>query len=243
MILSKALVLLILVLIILEYLIPFNKTRNFKTDLINIAIAIINKAIFIILIPVNLFPFLIKQNYEIFNLSLMPWALIFTIILFDFFIYWQHRLFHISNRLFRLHRLHHTDRQLTFTSGVRFHIFELALSLILKCILIILFKPDLEDYLIYEMVLLGCSLFNHSNIKIPSALERVLRLIIITPKTHRVHHSIDTEYQQKNFGNITPIWDYIFLSYDYHSVYKYGLNSYNHVLKLGESLSDPFKRK
>jgi len=136
-----------------------------------------------------------------------------TFVLLDLLIYGQHRLFHSVPLLWRLHRMHHTDMDLDVTSGLRFHPLEILLSLAIKILAVCALGAPPVAVLIFEMVLNGTSMFNHSNLRIPSRLDAVLRLFVVTPDMHRVHHSIIHDETNSNFGFNIPIWDRIFRTY------------------------------
>jgi sterol desaturase/sphingolipid hydroxylase (fatty acid hydroxylase superfamily) len=136
-----------------------------------------------------------------------------TFVLLDLLIYGQHRLFHSVPLLWRLHGMHHTDMDLDVTSGLRFHPLEILLSLAIKILAVCALGAPPVAVLIFEMVLNGTSMFNHSNLRIPIRLDAVLRLFVVTPDMHRVHHSIIHNETNSNFGFNIPIWDRIFRTY------------------------------
>ena len=125
----------------------------------------------------------------------------------DYAIYWQHRLFHSVPWLWRLHRLHHTDTDYDVTTGVRFHPFEIVLSTLIKIGIVIAIGAPAFAIVIFEITLSATSLFNHSNLSIPVRLERILRMLIVTPDMHRVHHSVAADEMNRNFGFNFPWWD------------------------------------
>jgi sterol desaturase/sphingolipid hydroxylase (fatty acid hydroxylase superfamily) len=136
-----------------------------------------------------------------------------SIVVLDFAIYWQHRLFHLVPVLWRLHRLHHADLDVDVTTGARFHPFEILLSLGIKFLVIAALGAPAVSVLVFEVLLNATSMFNHSNVRIPAALERVLRCFVITPDLHRVHHSILRHETDSNFGFNLPWWDWLFRTY------------------------------
>ncbi|MEH6740675.1 MAG: sterol desaturase family protein, partial [Sulfitobacter sp.] len=97
--------------------------------------------------------------------------------------------------------------------GVRFHPFEIVISMAIKLLLILALGPSAIAVLIFEILLNGTSLFNHSNVRLPSRLDAVLRLFIVTPDMHRVHHSILPSETNSNFGFNLPWWDWILGTY------------------------------
>ncbi len=148
----------------------------------------------------------------ILNLS-TPLAVVASIIMLDFAIYFQHRLLHMVPILWRLHRMHHADLEFDVTTGVRFHPLEMLLSMAIKIgIVVALGAPPLA-VLLFELILNATSMFNHSNIALPPGVERTLRMIVVTPDMHRVHHSTVVRETNSNFGFNVPWWDRAFGTY------------------------------
>ncbi len=135
------------------------------------------------------------------------------IVALDLGIYIQHRLFHKLSFLWRFHWAHHTDQALHWASGVRFHLGEVLMSLGFKLFIVVIFQIPLPIYLLYETLLAGFSLFNHSAIQLPDSFERLIRWIFVTPQMHWIHHSIIPQEMHSNFGNILSLWDRIFRTY------------------------------
>lgn len=131
----------------------------------------------------------------------------------DLLIYVQHRLFHQIPLLWRLHRVHHTDLDLDVTTAIRFHPLEIGLSLLLKLSFIRILGASPFSVLIFEIVLNATALFNHSNIFIPAKIEQVLRLFLVTPDMHRIHHSINPLETNSNYSFNFSLWDRLFKSY------------------------------
>lgn len=148
------------------------------------------------------------------QLSLPPWIVtILAVLALDFAIYLQHVLFHAVPALWRLHRVHHADLEFDVTTGVRFHPFEIVISMAIKLLLILALGPSAIAVLVFEILLNGTSLFNHSNVRLPSRLDAALRLFIVTPDMHRVHHSILPSETNSNFGFNLPWWDWVLGTY------------------------------
>ena len=127
-------------------------------------------------------------------------AFIIAILVLDLAIYFQHVLFHAVPALWRLHRMHHADLEFDVTTGLRFHPVEILLSMVIKLAVVMALGPPAIAVLVFEVVLNASSLFNHSNIRLPSKVDAVLRLFIVTPDMHRVHHSIRPYETNSNFG-------------------------------------------
>ncbi|MEX2523357.1 MAG: sterol desaturase family protein [Gammaproteobacteria bacterium] len=140
-------------------------------------------------------------------------AFVLSIVLLDLIIYGQHVLFHKIGFLWRLHRVHHSDKDLDATTGLRFHPVEIILSMAIKIGAVILLGVPLAAMIVFEIILNATSMFNHGNIYIPPALDRWLRLIIVTPDMHRVHHSVIRRETDSNYGFNLPWWDRLFRTY------------------------------
>lgn len=110
------------------------------------------------------------------------------VILLDFAIWVQHVLFHAVPALWRLHRMHHADQDFDVTTGLRFHPFEILLSIAIKAGVILMLGIPAVAVLVLEILLNATSMFNHGNVRIPSGLDRLLRWLVVTPDMHRVHH-------------------------------------------------------
>ena len=134
-------------------------------------------------------------------------------VVLDLVIYAQHVVFHKVPALWRLHRMHHADLDVDVTTGGRFHPFEILISMAIKIATVIAFGIPPVAVLLFEVVLNATSLFNHANVSLPGALDRVLRLMVVTPDMHRVHHSILRRETDSNFGFNLPWWDRLFGTY------------------------------
>lgn len=158
------------------------------------------------------------RGWGLFNLSLLVdvpvWlAIALSILILDLVIYAQHVLFHRVPALWRLHRVHHTDLDFDVTTGIRFHPIEIILSMGIKLLLVILLGPPAVAVLIFEILLNAAAMFNHSNLKIPLGFDRVIRLLMVTPDMHRVHHSVITRETNSNYGFFISWWDRAFGTY------------------------------
>lgn len=131
----------------------------------------------------------------------------------DFAIYLQHILFHRVSGLWRFHMVHHADPDSDVTTGLRFHPVEMVLSMLIKLVAAVFVGASPVSVLIFEIVLNASSMFNHGNVRIPQAVDRVLRWIVVTPDMHRIHHSILQQEANRNFGFNLPWWDHLFGTY------------------------------
>lgn len=136
----------------------------------------------------------------------------------DLAIYFQHRIFHRVPVLWRLHRMHHSDVMFDTTTGVRFHPLEIALSLAIKLAVVAATGAPPEAVFAFEVLLNASSLFNHANVRMPAAIERALRLVVVTPDMHRIHHSVRRDETDSNFGFSISLWDRLFGTYRAESV-------------------------
>jgi sterol desaturase/sphingolipid hydroxylase (fatty acid hydroxylase superfamily) len=144
------------------------------------------------------------------NLRLPAWlVLVLSVVALDFAIYLQHVLFHTVPLLWRLHLVHHADLDVDVTTGVRFHVLEILLSLGIKMAAVLLLGAPVLAVLVFEVLLNATSLFNHGNVRLPRWLEWPLRLVLVTPEMHRIHHSVVTREANRNFGFNLPWWDYL----------------------------------
>ena len=135
------------------------------------------------------------------------------IVALDLAIYLQHVLFHAVPALWRLHMVHHADLDFDVTTGVRFHTLEILLSTLIKVGVVAAMGPPVWAVLTFEVLLNASSMFNHGNVRLPPWLDRMLRLIVVTPDMHRVHHSVERHEANTNFGFTVPWWDYLLGTY------------------------------
>src|SRR5439155_5762739 len=149
------------------------------------------------------------------HLALPAWlAIVLSVVALDFLIYVQHVLFHAVPALWRLHMVHHADLDFDVTTGVRFHTLEIVLSMGIKIAAVVLLGVPALAVLIFEVCLNATSMFSHGNVRLPLWLDRGLRLVVVTPEMHRVHHSAAPRETNSNFGFNLPWWDYLLGTYD-----------------------------
>jgi sterol desaturase/sphingolipid hydroxylase (fatty acid hydroxylase superfamily) len=167
------------------------------------------------LLAVGLAVLAAERGWGLLNrVDLPDWlAFVLAVALLDFAIYVQHVLFHAVPPLWRLHRMHHTDLDVDVTTGARFHPIEILLSMGIKLAVVALLGPPAGAVVVFEVLLNATSLFNHGNVRLPSALDRWVRWVVVTPDMHRVHHSVYREETDSNFGFNVPWWDRLFGTY------------------------------
>jgi sterol desaturase/sphingolipid hydroxylase (fatty acid hydroxylase superfamily) len=156
-----------------------------------------------------------EQGWGLLNYFQVPYALavVGAVIALDFFIWLQHVMVHAVPVLWRLHRVHHADLDYDVTTGARFHPLEILLSMLIKFAVIVVLGPPVLAVILFEIILNATSMFNHSNVRMPAGLDRVLRLFVVTPDMHRVHHSVEDDETNSNFGFNLPWWDRLFGTY------------------------------
>jgi sterol desaturase/sphingolipid hydroxylase (fatty acid hydroxylase superfamily) len=184
----------------------------------NIGLVFVNSFIVRLILPmatIGVAHYAQQNNIGLFNwFEFHPiFVFILTILLFDMAIYWQHRMFHIVPWLWALHKVHHVDQDIDVTTGSRFHTIEILLSLLIKFSLVFILGPPVIAIMIFEIILNATAMFNHANVALSNKLDRVLRVLLVTPDMHRVHHSTILDESNRNFGFNLSCWDRIFNSY------------------------------
>jgi len=184
----------------------------------NIALLIVNIIVVRLIFPtatIGMVIFVNEQGWGLFHYFNMPFWIttIASIIILDFVVYLQHVLVHAVPLFWRLHRLHHTDQDYDVTTGTRFHPIEIFLSMFVKFGVIIILGPSILAVIIFEIVLNVMAMFNHSNVNIPLKLDAIIRLFFVTPDMHRVHHSVEVDETNCNYGFSLSLWDRIFGTY------------------------------
>jgi len=155
-----------------------------------------------------------------FSIGPLP-AIVLSVIVLDLIIYLQHVLFHAVPVLWRLHMMHHSDVDFDFTTGIRFHPIEVALSMLLKLAAVVALGVPAMATLVFEVLLNATAMFNHGNVSLPPTIDRPVRWLLVTPDMHRVHHSTDIKETNSNFGFCLSWWDRL-------------LGTYRHSPKLGQ---------
>jgi sterol desaturase/sphingolipid hydroxylase (fatty acid hydroxylase superfamily) len=159
--------------------------------------------------------FVETRGWGFLSLPTLPtWlAVAVAVLILDLVIYMQHVLFHAAPTLWRLHRVHHTDLGFDVTTGVRFHPLEILLSMLIKYAAIAAVGAPAVAVLLFEILLIATSMFNHGNVRIVTTVDRWLRWFVVTPDMHRVHHSVIRNETNSNFGFNFPWWDRWFGTY------------------------------
>jgi sterol desaturase/sphingolipid hydroxylase (fatty acid hydroxylase superfamily) len=219
----------------------------------NLGVLVVDALLVRILIPtaaVGAALFAAGRGYGLFNLAglRLSIATILGFVALDLAIYLQHVVFHKVPLLWRLHRMHHADLDVDVTTGVRFHPFEILISLAIKIAVVIALGIPAVAVVLFEVMLNATSMFNHSNVAMSSWLDRLLRFIVVTPDMHRVHHSVLRQETDSNFGFNLPWWDRLFGTYRQapaagHDAMTIGLPIFRETreLRLDRLLTQPFR--
>jgi len=184
----------------------------------NLGLVVLNTVMLRLLFPlaaVGVAAFCVKNGWGLINHFQVPFAIAvpLAVIAMDFVIWLQHVMVHAVPALWRLHRVHHADLDYDVTTGARFHPLEIILSMLIKFATIVVLGPPVVAVVIFEVLLNATAMFNHGNIRLAGGVDRVLRLFVVTPDMHRVHHSVEDDETNSNFGFNLPWWDRLFGTY------------------------------
>ena len=184
----------------------------------NLGLVFLNSFILRLLFPaaaVGMAAFTHERGWGLFNYYEVPdtLAIVAAVIIMDLVIYLQHVMVHAVPVLWRLHRVHHADPDYDLTTGARFHPIEIILSMLIKFATILLLGPSVVAVIIFEVTLNAMAMFNHGNVGLPKGLDRVLRFFVVTPDMHRVHHSVEDDEANSNFGFNLSCWDRLLGTY------------------------------
>ncbi len=184
----------------------------------NLALVFLNTLLLRLIFPAaatGLALFVNSQGWGLLNNFQMSfiWVVLLSLVVLDLVIYLQHVMVHAIPLFWRLHRMHHADLDYDVTTGSRFHPLEIMLSMLIKFLVIVVLGPPVVAVVIFEVLLNALAMFNHANVRLPSGLDRILRLFIVTPDMHRVHHSVEANEANSNFGFNISLWDRIFGTY------------------------------
>jgi sterol desaturase/sphingolipid hydroxylase (fatty acid hydroxylase superfamily) len=217
---------LLVLLVLLEYLSPRRKlvlgrSQRWATHgIFFLCNAALGRALVLIITVGSTAGWTQEHEFGLFYLTSWPYVIegLLAFVILDFAVWLQHVLMHRSLLLWRMHKVHHSDRDLDATSALRFHPFELLVSVIYKSAWVAFLGVPVIIALAFELWLNCNALFNHSNIEIPRWLNKMLRISLVTPDTHFVHHSIHVDEQNKNFGFALNWWDKLFGFYQTESI-------------------------
>ena len=181
----------------------------------NLGIVFLNSALLRIIFPATAVAVAVlaqERGWGLLNQHDVPFALaaVASVVALDLAIYLQHVMFHAVPVLWRLHRMHHADLDFEVTTGARFHPIEILLSMLVKMAVIVVIGPPAVAVMVFEVLLNATAMFNHANVRLPPAADRLLRLLVVTPDMHRVHHSVEERETNSNFGFNLSLWDRLF---------------------------------
>lgn len=167
------------------------------------------------ILPVGVAFYAQSQGWGLLNLVDLPawFSIVIAVVVLDFAIWLQHLISHIVPVFWRLHQVHHADRDIDVSTALRFHPLEILLSLVYKFVWVIALGAPAMAVFLFEVVLNAAALFNHANVRLPLGVDRVLRLLVVTPDMHRVHHSTILAESNSNYGFNLSIWDRMFGTY------------------------------
>ncbi len=156
-----------------------------------------------------------RQGWGLFTHLSVPYELeiLLGVVLLDLVVYFQHALFHALKTFWRFHMTHHTDLDFDVTTGIRFHPLEIILSMGIKMAAVAMLGIAPVAVILFEILLNATSMFNHGNVRLPAKIDRVLRLFVVTPEMHRVHHAVIIRETNSNFGFNLPWWDRLLGTY------------------------------
>jgi len=186
--------------------------------LTNLGLVFIDSVVVRLVLPVaaiGVAEFSSDKGWGLLNMLSGPaWLeIIVAIVVLDMLIYWQHVASHLIPALWRVHQVHHLDRDIDTTTGVRFHPIEILLSMLFKMACVLALGPAAVAVFLFEVILNASAMFNHANVHLPKSVDRLLRCIIVTPDMHRVHHSVNSDETNSNYGFNLSVWDRLFGSY------------------------------
>jgi len=245
----------LLIMAIAEIVFPRRKLTQKKTIrwFNNLTLVVTNTLVLRFLMPVlavQAAGYVAERGWGLLNQVHLPAGvgLISALLLLDLAIYLQHVMVHALPLLWRLHRMHHADLDFDVTNGARFHPLEILLSMLIKLMVVVLLGPSPLAVICFEVILNGTAMFNHANLKLPLRLDAFLRLWVVTPDMHRVHHSSAKVETNSNYGFSSPWWDYLFGTYRAqpalgHQEMQIGIDQFRfeRELWLDKMLTQPFR--
>jgi len=192
-----------------------SKSRRWFANLTIVALNPLSVALIYPVLPVGVALLASEKSWGLLNQLALPYWLkvLISVVALDFVVYVQHVLHHAIPVLWRLHMVHHADLDFDMTTGLRFHPIEIIVSMAIKLSAVAALGAPTLAVLIFEVLLNATSMFNHSNIRLPEKVDRILRLLVVTPDMHRVHHSVIIRETNSNYGFNLPWWDRLLGTY------------------------------
>ncbi len=206
----------ILLLLLLEGFIPRREVNNNQTNrwLSNIGITLLNHffILFYVFFVIKLLNNAIQQqtnflqSFQLSNFITFP----ILLVIMEFITYWIHRAYHKIPLLWRIHAVHHSDTDVDVTTSHRHHPLEPMINTLIIIPVIFALDASPTIIIIYNLTQIFFSLITHSNIVLPKSMDNILRLFVVTPDFHRIHHSSDKTFTDSNYGGVFPWFDYLF---------------------------------
>lgn len=211
---------LLVALAVVEALFPrrgrsFGRAPRWTGNLLLIAIGSVATSLLIPLAAMGTALVATEHGWGLLNLLSLPFWLqvLLAIILLDLAIYGQHVASHHIPLLWRFHKVHHADRDIDVTTGLRFHPLEIMFSMLFKMLVVLILGAPVLAVLLFELLLNAFPMFNHSNLKLPKRIDQMIRFVAVTPDMHRVHHSVLPHETNSNYGFSLSCWDRLFGTY------------------------------
>lgn len=226
----------LLLMMLLELLLPRRRVQAHRPTrwTANLGIQVINGLVLRLIVPAGaagIAHYYADRGIGLFAGQSQWWVWLICLAAMDLAIYAQHVFSHHFPPLWRLHRMHHSDTHIDATTALRFHPLEIALSMVWKAVVLAVLGAPVGAVLLFEVLLNACAVFNHANFRLPLGVDKILRLVIVTPDMHRVHHSVYVDETNSNYGFNMPWWDRLFGTYtaqprDGHDHMQIGIESF-----------------
>jgi sterol desaturase/sphingolipid hydroxylase (fatty acid hydroxylase superfamily) len=196
---------------------PSEQSKPYRV-IFHVGLSALNSAILVVILAGPTYAavrFTQEQQWGVaYLLGLGGWGeIVASVIAFDIWDYWMHLANHKVPLLWRFHKAHHSDMEIDVTTASRFHIGELLIAALSKCLMIVAWGPSLWGLVAFETMLTACSEFHHSNLNIPLGIQDRLEKLVVTPRMHRCHHALHRNCFNRNFTSILSVWDRVFGSY------------------------------
>lgn len=226
----------------------YRKWRHARTNFMLLGFVLAINAIFGIL-TVGIFVWLKASGFGLLHgLKLPVWTeLLLSLLVLDLMAqYGVHFLLHKINWMWRLHMVHHTDKNVDVTTGTRHHPIDFIIRESFALIAVIIMGMPISFYLFYRILSVLFTYFTHANISLPPRLDHALSYVLVTPNMHKFHHHYELPWTDRNYGNMFSIWDRMFGTFVYADITRieYGLDIAKHIKDdiLWPQLSLPFNK-
>jgi sterol desaturase/sphingolipid hydroxylase (fatty acid hydroxylase superfamily) len=207
----------ILLFLVWELRLPYRKPTESKLRrwLINLSLVGLNSLFLSVLFGsavVVTLGFGMQYRMGLLYAVVMPaWMkILMGVLILDFLLYLWHVINHEVPFFWRFHRVHHSDLNMDVSTATRFHTGELAMSSLIRIAVILLLGVGWRELLIFDSLVLLCTQFHHSSLRIPAAFENLYWLFFVPPSMHRIHHSVVIKERNTNYGAILSVWDRMF---------------------------------